>query len=343
MGSEAYKSAGVSLTAGYESVELIKKHIARTTQKGVMGSIGSFGGMFDLGMFNYKNPVLISGTDGVGTKLKLAFMLDKHDTIGQDVVAMCVNDIIAQGAKPLFFLDYIACDKNNPEKIEQIVKGICDGCVISGCSLIGGETAEMPDMYAEGEYDLAGFTVGVVEKDKIITGEKTKAGDVVIGISSSGVHSNGFSLVRKIVLKDNKIDLNTYYDVLEGTIGETLLTPTKLYVKPVLSVVDKIDVHGIAHITGGGFHENMPRCLSEGLGIDIDRNSFEVLPVFKVLQELSGLTEDEMFNVFNMGIGMILVVDESDAAEAIAILKENGEDARVIGKVIAGEGVNIHE
>jgi len=343
MSSEAYKSAGVSLTAGYESVELIKKHISRTTLKGVMGGIGNFGGMFDLGMFNYKHPVLISGTDGVGTKLKLAFMMDKHDTIGQDVVAMCVNDIIAQGAKPLFFLDYIACDKNNPEKIEQIVKGICDGCVISGCSLIGGETAEMPDMYANDEYDLAGFTVGVVEKDKIITGEKTKAGDVVIGIPSSGVHSNGFSLVRKIILKDNKIDLNKYYDELGTTIGEALLTPTKLYVKPVLDVVDKIDVHGIAHITGGGFYENMPRCLNKGLGIDIDRSSFEVLPIFKVLKELSGLAEDEMFNVFNMGIGMIIVVDEKDVDATLAILKEHNENPKVIGNVTDKEGVFIYE
>ena len=337
--SNRYSEAGVSLEAGYESVARIKKHVARTNRLGVVSGIGSFGGLFDLSALNMKEPVLVSGTDGVGTKLKLAFMMDKHDTIGQDVVAMCVNDVIAQGAAPLFFLDYIAVGKNYPEKIEQIVSGVADGCVLANCALIGGETAEMPDMYDIDDYDVAGFTVGAVEKSKIITGEKTKAGDVVIGLASSGVHSNGFSLVRKIILKDHHIDLNTYMEELNDTLGNTLLTPTRIYVKPVLKVLESVDVHGIAHITGGGFYENMPRCLNEGLGIEIEKGTYEIPPIFHVLQKLSGMEEKEMYNVFNMGIGMILVVDEKDVSRTLEILKEANEKASVIGKVTNHEGV----
>lgn len=341
--SNRYADAGVNLEAGYESVDRIKKHVARTNRLGMVSSIGSFGGLFDLAALNMKEPMLVSGTDGVGTKLKLAFMMDKHDTIGQDVVAMCVNDVIAQGAQPLFFLDYIAVGKNHPAQIEAIVKGVADGCVMANCALIGGETAEMPDMYGEDEYDVAGFTVGAVEKSKIITGEKTKAGDVVIGLASSGVHSNGFSLVRKIILKDNNIDLNTQYDCLDQNLGETLLTPTRIYVKPVLKVLESVDVHGIAHITGGGFYENMPRCLSEGLGIEITKGTWPVLPIFSLLQELSGMDENEMYNVFNMGIGMILVVDASDVDQTLDILSQQGEKAYVIGKVIEGSGVSFND
>lgn len=337
--SNRYSEAGVSLEAGYESVARIKKHVARTNRLGVVSGIGSFGGLFDLSALNMKEPVLVSGTDGVGTKLKLAFMMDKHDTIGQDVVAMCVNDVIAQGAAPLFFLDYIAVGKNYPEKIEQIVSGVADGCVLANCALIGGETAEMPDMYDIDDYDVAGFTVGAVEKSKIITGEKTKAGDVVIGLASSGVHSNGFSLVRKIILKDHHIDLNTYMEELNDTLGNTLLTPTRIYVKPVLKVLESVDVHGIAHITGGGFYENMPRCLNEGLGIEIEKGTYDIPPIFHVLQKLSGMEEKEMYNVFNMGIGMILVVDEKDVSRTLEILKEANEKASVIGKVTNQEGV----
>ena len=337
--SNRYSEAGVSLEAGYESVARIKKHVARTNRLGVVSGIGSFGGLFDLSALNMKEPVLVSGTDGVGTKLKLAFMMDKHDTIGQDVVAMCVNDVIAQGAAPLFFLDYIAVGKNYPEKIEQIVSGVADGCVLANCALIGGETAEMPDMYDIDDYDVAGFTVGAVEKSKIITGEKTKAGDVVIGLASSGVHSNGFSLVRKIILKDHHIDLNTYMEELNDTLGNTLLTPTRIYVKPVLKVLESVDVHGIAHITGGGFYENMPRCLNEGLGIEIEKGTYEIPPIFHVLQKLSGMEEKEMYNVFNMGIGMILVVDEKEVSRTLEILKEANEKASVIGKVTNQEGV----
>jgi len=339
--SNRYSEAGVSLEAGYKSVDLIKKHVARTKRAGMVSGIGSFGGLFDLASLGYKEPMLVSGTDGVGTKLKLAFMMDKHDTIGQDVVAMCVNDVIAQGAAPLFFLDYIAVGKNFPEKIEQIVKGVANGCVMADCALIGGETAEMPDMYDIDDYDIAGFTVGCVEKSKIITGEKTKAGDVVIGLASSGVHSNGFSLVRKIVLKDNGLDLNTKFDELSDSLGNTLLTPTRIYVKPVLEVLKSVDVHGIAHITGGGFYENMPRCLNEGLGIEITKGTWEVLPIFKVLQKLSGMEENEMYNVFNMGVGMILVVDEKDVENTLAILEAQGEKASVIGKVTNQEGISF--
>ena len=310
--SDSYKQAGVNLEAGYEVVSRIKKHVKRTDRLGVMGSIGSFGGLFDLSALKMKNPVLVSGTDGVGTKLKLAMMMNKHDTVGIDVVAMCVNDVLSQGAKPLFFLDYVAVGKNDPAVVEMLVKGVADGCVMANCALIGGETAEMPDMYDVDEYDIAGFTVGTVEKDDIIDPSRVKVNDVVIGIASSGVHSNGFSLVRKIVLKDNKIDLNTYYDSLGMTIGEALLTPTKIYVQSVSDVLDHVYVHGIAHITGGGFYENMPRCLQDDQGLVINRDSFEVLPIFKLLQQLGHIDEMEMYNVFNMGIGMIIIVDKDD-------------------------------
>ena len=339
--SKQYEKSGVSLSAGYESVELISKHIDATRQKGVMSGFGAFGGMFDLSSLDYKEPVLVSGTDGVGTKLKFAFMLDKHDTIGIDVVAMCVNDVLAQGAKPLFFLDYIATAKNEPEKIEQIVKGVAVGCKEAGAALVGGETAEMPDMYKDGEYDIAGFTVGAVEKSKIITGEETKPGDVVIGLASSGVHSNGFSLVRQIVIKDNNLSLDTHVPELGKSIGKALLTPTRIYVKPVLAVLERVAVNGIAHITGGGFHENMPRCLAEGCGIEISKNSWEVPYIFNYLQDLGNVDESEMYEVFNMGIGMILVVDANDSQSALDILKVNGQEACVIGKVVEGKGVSF--
>lgn len=339
--SEQYKNAGVNLEAGYESVERIKKHISATDRLGVMGNIGSFGGLFDLSILGYKEPVLVSGTDGVGTKLKLAFMMDKHDTIGQDVVAMCVNDVLAQGALPLLFLDYIAVGKNHPEKIEAIVKGVSDGCVLANCALVGGETAEMPDMYDEDEYDVAGFTVGVVEKSKIIDGTKTKAGDVVIGLASSGVHSNGFSLVRKLIFKDHQLDLNETYEGLSKTLGESLLTPTRIYVRAVGEVLKNIDVHGVAHITGGGFYENMPRCLQKGLGIEIEKGTWKMPEIFPFLQKLGNIEENEMYNVFNMGIGMILVVDEKDVEATLEILKRMNEEAVVIGKVTDQEGISF--
>ncbi|MBQ9435911.1 MAG: phosphoribosylformylglycinamidine cyclo-ligase [Bacteroidales bacterium] len=339
--AQSYEKAGVSLEAGYESVRRIKKHIAATERLGMMGNIGSFGGMFDLSKLNYKEPVLVSGTDGVGTKLKIAFLMDKHDTIGQDVVAMCVNDVLAQGAEPLFFLDYIAVGKNHPAKIEQIVKGVADGCVISNCALIGGETAEMPDMYDEDEYDIAGFTVGVVEKSKLIDGSKVKVGDVLIGIQSSGVHSNGFSLVRKIVLKDCKLNLQEYHEELGGKLGDVLLTPTKLYVRPVLDVIRNIDVHAICHITGGGFDENIPRALQKGQGVTVDEKCWEKPPIFDFLEKHGQIPHREMFNIFNMGIGMMLMVDAKDKDTIIERLAQHGEKAFAIGTVTDKEGVNI--
>ena len=307
----------------------------------MMGNIGSFGGMFDLSALNMKEPVLVSGTDGVGTKLKLAFWLNKHDTIGQDVVAMCVNDVLAQGAQPLFFLDYIAVGKNNPEQIEQIVKGVADGCVLANCALIGGETAEMPDMYQENEYDIAGFTVGVVEKSKLIDGSKVKVGDVLIGIQSSGVHSNGFSLVRKIVMKDHNFDLYQYFNELKGKLGELLLTPTKIYVKPVLEVLKTIDVHAICHITGGGFDENIPRVLNENQSVEIMENSWEKPPIFNFLEKWGKIPHREMFNIFNMGIGMIVVVKPKDVVKTMGILKKNGETVFEIGKVVEHKGNDV--
>lgn len=320
-------------------MRLIKKHISRTNRPGMMGNIGSFGGMFDLASLGYKEPVLVSGTDGVGTKLKLAFMMDRHDTIGQDAVAMCVNDVLAQGAAPLFFLDYIAVGKNEPTKIEAIVKGVADGCVLSNCALIGGETAEMPDMYDVDEYDIAGFTVGAVEKSKLIDGSKVNVGDVLIGLASSGVHSNGFSLVRKIVFKDNQLDLNKKYDTLPDTLGNVLLTPTRIYVKPVLEVLKNVDIHAICHITGGGFDENIPRALREGQGIFVDEHNWEMPAIFPFLEKYGKVNHREMFNVFNMGIGMVLMVNPKDADQTVKMFNELGEKAYVIGNVTDKEGV----
>lgn len=339
--AKSYEDAGVRLEAGYESVRLIKKHIAKTNRPGMMGNIGSFGGMFDLASLNYQEPILVSGTDGVGTKLKLAFMMDKHDTIGQDAVAMCVNDVLAQGAAPLFFLDYIAVGKNEPKKIEAIVKGVADGCVMANCALIGGETAEMPDMYDEDEYDIAGFTVGAVEKSKLIDGSKVKVGDLLIGLASSGVHSNGFSLVRKIIFKDNQLDLNKKYDTLPDTLGNVLLTPTRIYVRPVLEVLKKVNIHAICHITGGGFDENIPRVLHIGQGISIQEGSWEMPAIFPFLEKLGKIDHREMFNIFNMGIGMVLVISPNDQDEVLALFEKLGEKASVIGKVTSEEGVKI--
>jgi phosphoribosylformylglycinamidine cyclo-ligase len=339
--SDVYKQAGVDIEAGYEAVSRMKKHVAKTMRAGVMGGLGGFGGMFDLSELNYKKPVLVSGTDGVGTKLKLAFMADKHDSIGIDAVAMCVNDILAQGAEPLFFLDYLGLGKAIPEKIEQIVKGIADGCEQSGCALVGGETAEMPGVYDEEEYDVAGFSVGVVEKEKIVTGENIEAGHVLIGLSSSGIHSNGFSLVRKILLEDQKLDLQTVYEPFTENLGEVLLTPTRIYVKPVLDVINKYQIDGMAHITGGGFIENIPRMLPEGLGADIDFGSWPIPKVFDFLQEKGELKQEEMFNVFNMGIGFVLAVKEELIHDVIKLLEANGEKAYIIGRVKQGSGVSF--
>ena len=339
--AKSYEEAGVRLEAGYESVKRIKKHIAATNRPGMMGNIGSFGGMFDLASLNYKEPVLVSGTDGVGTKLKIAFMMDKHDTIGQDAVAMCVNDVLAQGAAPLFFLDYIAVGKNEPAKIEAIVKGVADGCVMSNCALIGGETAEMPDMYSEDEYDIAGFTVGAVEKSKLIDGSKVRTGDLLIGLASSGVHSNGFSLVRKIVFKDNQLDLNKQYEGLPDTLGNVLLTPTRIYVKPVLQVLEQVDIHAICHITGGGFDENIPRVLQPGQGIFVQEGSWEMPPIFPFLEKYGKVDHREMFNIFNMGVGMVLVVHPDEADKTISLFQSLGEKASVIGRVTDKEGVEI--
>ena len=336
-----YEKAGVNLEAGYEVVRRIKQHVASTQRKGTMGNIGAFGGMFDLASLNVKEPVLVSGTDGVGTKLKIAFALDKHDTIGIDAVAMCVNDVLAQGAEPLFFLDYVALGHNIPEKVEAIVAGVAEGCRQAGCALIGGETAEMPGMYEGGDYDIAGFTCGVVEKSQLIDGSKVKVGDVLVGIASSGVHSNGFSLVRKVVA-DNNLDLNASYEELNGAkLGETLLTPTKIYVRQVLEVIRNCDVHGICHITGGGFDENIPRVLHEGQGLEIAEGSWEILPVFRWLEKYGNIPHREMFNIFNMGIGMVVVLDESQAQQAIDIITAAGEKASVIGRVTDTEGVVI--
>ena len=336
-----YEKAGVNLEAGYEVVRRIKQHVASTARKGVMGNIGAFGGMFDLASLGVKEPVLVSGTDGVGTKLKLAFAMDKHDTIGIDAVAMCVNDVLAQGAEPLFFLDYVALGHNIPTKVEAIVAGVAEGCRQAGCALIGGETAEMPGMYEGGDYDIAGFTCGVVERSQLIDGSKVKVGDVLVGIASSGVHSNGFSLVRKIV-SDNQLDLNERYDELErNVLGEVLLTPTKIYVRQVLEVIRNCDVHGICHITGGGFDENIPRVLHEGQGLRIKEGSWEILPVFRALEKWGGVPHREMFNIFNMGIGMVVVLDQSEAAKAIEILTAAGEKASIIGCVTDTEGVVI--
>ena len=336
-----YEKAGVSLEAGYEVVRRIKQHVASTKRPGVMGGIGSFGGMFDLSSLGYKEPVLVSGTDGVGTKLKIAFARDKHDTIGIDAVAMCVNDVLAQGAEPLFFLDYVALGHNVPEKVEAIVAGVAEGCRQAGCALIGGETAEMPGMYADGEYDIAGYTTGVVEKSRLIDGSKVKAGDVLVGIASSGVHSNGFSLVRKIV-SDAGLSLDERRPELDGAVlGEVLLTPTNIYVKEVLAVIRHCNVHGVAHITGGGFDENIPRILRPGQGIEVREGTWEILPVFRALEKWGRIPHREMFNIFNMGVGMVLALDAAEADAAIDILSRAGRKASVIGSVTDTEGVNI--
>lgn len=337
-----YEKAGVSLEAGYDVVKRIKKHVNSTFRSGSMGGIGSFGGMFDLHSLNYKEPILVSGTDGVGTKLKIAFEMEKHDTIGIDAVAMCVNDVLAQGAEPLFFLDYVAVGKNIPEKIEAIVKGVADGCKIANCALIGGETAEMPGMYSNGEYDIAGFTTGVVEKKRLIDGSQVKVGDTLLGIESSGVHSNGFSLVRKIV-KDASLDLHKIYPELNDkkTLGEVLLTPTNIYVKEVLEVINTISVHGVAHITGGGFDENIPRILKEGQGIFIEEGTWNILPIFSFLEKYGNINHREMFNIFNMGIGMVLAIDSKDVETARNILSKYHRNTYVIGKVTDKTGVEI--
>ncbi|GAE36251.1 phosphoribosylformylglycinamidine cyclo-ligase [Halalkalibacter akibai] len=339
--SEAYKKAGVSLEAGYEAVERMKSHVERTKRSGVMGSLGGFGGMFDLSTLNLKEPVLVSGTDGVGTKLMLAFMLDKHDTIGVDAVAMCVNDIVVQGAEPLYFLDYIACGKAVPERLEAIVKGVADGCEQAGCALVGGETAEMPGMYSEDEYDLAGFSVGAVEKQNLVNGENIQPGDVVIGLTSSGLHSNGFSLVRKIFLHDHSFSLDDHVEELGKTLGEELITPTKIYVKPLLAVLKEQTVRGMAHITGGGFYENIPRMLPAGVEVSIENGSWPVPPIFSLLQKYGELTDKELFSTFNMGIGMVVVVPEAEKEDVLRVLKEHGESAYVIGRVQEGTGVTI--
>lgn len=331
--SESYAAAGVDITAGYRAVELMKSHIARTMTSGVCSDVGGFGGLFELDTTGIEKPVLVSGTDGVGTKLKLAFLMDKHDTVGIDCVAMCVNDIICCGAKPLFFLDYIACGKNIPERIASIVSGVAEGCVQSGAALIGGETAEMPGFYPVDEYDLAGFSVGVVDKSKILDPSTMKAGDVVIALPSSGVHSNGFSLVRKVFDVENS-DIKSPREELGGkSIGETLLTPTKIYVKPVLALLEQVMVKGISHITGGGFYENIPRSIPDGLGAVIERNAVRVLPIFDLIAKEGNISERDMFNTFNMGVGMSIVVAQEDAEKAVEILKANGEDTYVIGKI----------
>ena len=338
--SDAYASAGVDITAGYKAVELMKKHVQRTCVPGVLGGVGGFGGLFVPDLAGMQEPVLVSGTDGVGTKLKLAFLMDRHDTVGIDCVAMCVNDIVCCGAKPLFFLDYIACGKNVPERIEQIVAGVAEGCVQSGAALIGGETAEMPGFYPEEEYDLAGFSVGIVDKKKILDKEKVCPGDVLIALPSSGVHSNGFSLVRKVFDVENA-DIKIPVEALGGkSLGETLLTPTKIYVKPALALMEQVNVKSIAHITGGGFYENIPRALPEVLSAKIERKDVRVLPIFDLIAEAGKISEREMFNTFNMGVGMTVVVAPEDAEKAVSVLKENGEDAYILGTVTeGGEGV----
>ena len=334
--SESYKKAGVDVTAGYKSVELMKKHIARTMIPGALSGIGGFGGLFQLDMTGIKTPVLVSGTDGVGTKIKIAFILDKHDTVGIDCVAMCVNDIICCGAKPQFFLDYIACGKNVPEKIAEIVSGVAEGCVQAQCALIGGETAEHPGLMPEDEYDLAGFSVGVVDKDKILQPDTQKAGDVLIAIKSSGVHSNGFSLVRR-VFDVNEKKLAMHFDDLGATLGETLLTPTRIYVKAVMSLLDAVKVKSISHITGGGFYENIPRSLPKNLAAKIERNAVQVLPIFDLIKRAGDIPERDMFNTFNMGVGMIVSVDKNDADKAVAAIKAAGEDAYVLGELVESE------
>ena len=332
--SEAYAKAGVDITAGYRAVELMKSHIAKTATPGVCSDIGGFGGLFALDLQGITKPILVSGTDGVGTKLKLAFLMDRHDTVGIDCVAMCVNDIICCGAKPLFFLDYIACGKNVPERIADIVAGVCRGCVEAGTALIGGETAEMPGFYPADEYDLAGYSTGVVDRDRIIDSKTMQAGDVILALPSSGVHSNGFSLVRK-VFDVERCDLHAPVAALGGkSLGDTLLTPTRIYVKPVLALLERVSVKGISHITGGGFYENIPRSIPEGLCAEIDRASVRILPIFDLIRETGQISERDMFNTFNMGVGMSIIVPEAEADTALEILRENGEDAYIIGRIV---------
>ena len=340
--SDKYREAGVDLEAGYESVRRIKSHVARTKTMGAIDSIGAFGGMFDLSKYGFQEPVLVSGTDGVGTKLMIAFEADKHDTIGIDAVAMCVNDVLVQGALPMFFLDYIAVGKNHPQVIEQIVKGVADGCVQAECALIGGETAEMPDMYDEHHYDLDGFCVGAVDRSRLLDGQKIAAGDVLIGLPSSGCHSNGFSLIRKVLLKDAKLDLQATFEELGGkTLAEELLTPTRIYVKAIKHLLDKVDIKGMSHITGGGFYENVPRMLKEGQGVRIDLNSYPSKPIFDLIARCGNISKQEMCNVFNMGIGFILAVDPGDVEKVQQLLAEIDEPSYVIGEVTDTGSVDL--
>ncbi len=335
--SESYKAAGVDITAGYKAVELMKQHIARTVTAGAASDIGGFGGLFEMDLTGIEKPVLVSGTDGVGTKLKMAFLMDKHDTVGIDCVAMCVNDIICCGAKPLFFLDYVAVGKNVPERVAEIVSGVAEGCVQSGCALIGGETAEMPGFYPEDEYDMAGFSVGVVDKSKVLDNKTIKAGDVIIALPSSGVHSNGFSLVRKVFDVENA-DIKTPREELGGkSIGETLLTPTKIYVKPMLALFDEVTVKAVSHITGGGFYENIPRSIPKGFGAKIDKSAVKILPIFDLIAKEGNIPERDMFNTFNMGVGMSVVVAKEDAEKAVEVLRANGEDAYIMGEIIESD------
>lgn len=339
--SDSYKAAGVDVTAGYQSVELMKEHVRRTVTPGVVSGIGGFGGLFAPEFSGMKEPILVSGTDGVGTKLKVAMLMEKHDTIGIDAVAMCVNDVVCCGAKPLFFLDYIACGKNIPEKIAQIVAGVAEGCVQSGCALIGGETAEHPGMMPEEDYDLAGFTVGLVDKPRVIDGSGLQAGDVLLGVCSSGVHSNGFSLVRK-VFGLNEANIGKYYEELGGTLGETLLTPTRIYVKAALAAIEKAEVKAISHITGGGFYENIPRCLPQGRRARIRRDAVRVLPIFDLIAKEGNIPQRDMFNTFNMGVGMVLVVPAAQADKAVELLGSQGQEAYPMGEIVAGEkGVEL--
>lgn len=336
-----YRDAGVDVEAGYQSVKLMKDHVKRTFRPEVLTELGGFGGLFGLDKSKYEEPVLVSGTDGVGTKLKMAFLLDKHDTVGIDCVAMCVNDVVCSGAEPLFFLDYMAVGKNYPEKVAEIVKGVSEGCIMAGCSLIGGETAEMPGFYPVDEYDLAGFTVGIVDKKKIIDGKRIKAGDKLIGLASSGIHSNGYSLVRKLV-NPTESSLKEYIEKLGCTLGEELIKPTRIYVKTVLDLISKFDIKGISHITGGGFIENIPRMVPEGLRIKIEKGTWPVLPIFDLLKNLGNMSERDIYNTFNMGIGMVLAVDADKANEIAAYLKTVGENAYIIGSITEGEaGVDI--
>ncbi|WP_438448110.1 phosphoribosylformylglycinamidine cyclo-ligase [Gorillibacterium sp. sgz5001074] len=337
--SEAYKEAGVDIAAGNEAVERMKKHVGRTFRPEVLTGLGGFGGLFGLNKDQYEEPVLVSGTDGVGTKLKLAFAMDKHDTIGIDAVAMCVNDIVVSGAEPLFFLDYLACGKLVPEKIEAIVAGVAEGCVQAGCALIGGETAEMPGMYQDGEYDIAGFSVGIVDRKKMVDGSAIRPGDAVIGLASTGVHSNGFSLVRRLLLEQMGYKLDQRIEGLNGTLGETLLTPTKIYVKTILALLKQVEVKGMAHITGGGFLENIPRCLPDGVNVEIDYGSWPILPIFERMQKDGQISNNDMFRTFNMGIGMVLIVPEAQAEAAIQLANSLGDPAYRLGRVTEGEKI----